>query len=70
MLEDAKEAVEATRLASTAADALLEAALGDRSYQDLVAAFQAATQAEAERRQRHRDVRTELGQLPQLFIGG
>lgn len=32
--------------------------------------YHAAVRAEAERRQRHRDVRATLAQLPQLFIGG
>lgn len=33
-------------------------------------AFSAEVQAEAARRQRHRDVRAQLAALPQLFIGG
>ena len=69
-LKRARENAEATKAALADAGTLLEAELGQRPYRDLVAAFQAATQAEAERRQRHRDVRTELGRLPQLFIGG
>lgn len=33
-------------------------------------AYDAAVRAEADRRQRHREVRAALAQLPQLFIGG
>ncbi|MCX5209774.1 hypothetical protein OG689_10810 [Kitasatospora sp. NBC_00240] len=38
------------------------------TYQELGAALTAAAKAEAERRERHREARRRLGELPQLFI--
>jgi hypothetical protein len=48
----------------------LEAEIGQASYEETTEALNAATQAEAERRQRHRDIHAALAELPQLFIGG
>ena len=44
--------------------------VGDDTVTNARAAYEAAVAAEAARRQRHRDVRAALAQLPQLFIGG
>lgn len=40
----------------------------DCTFDDVRAEYKKTIDAEAERRQRHRDVRTTLAQLPQLFI--
>jgi hypothetical protein len=41
-----------------------------QTWPEIRAEYDAAIRAEAARRQRHRDVRATLAQLPQLFIGG
>lgn len=46
----------------------LDAEIGDVPQAELEAALAAVLQAEADRRQRHRDVREALDALPQLFI--
>lgn len=40
------------------------------TWPEIQAEYDAAIRAEAARRQRHRDIRATLAQLPQLFIGG
>lgn len=56
--------------ALTSATAALDAEFGEGTYKECSDALMAVTQAEADRRQRHRDVLATLAQLPQLFIGG
>lgn len=48
----------------------LDAEVGQGTYDEIAEALSAATRAEAERRQRHREIHAALAQLPQLFIGG
>lgn len=47
-----------------------EIGASDTEWETVKVAYDVSVRAEAARRQRHRDVRTALAQLPQLFIGG
>jgi hypothetical protein len=47
-----------------------EIGASDAGWEAAKAAYDAAVRAEAGRRERHREVRSALAQLPQLFIGG
>lgn len=50
------------------AELAAQVAIWGRTHDELLADFRAACDEEAARRQRHRDVRATLAQLPQLFI--
>jgi phage shock protein A len=50
------------------AELAAEVATWGLTHEQIWDAFRTACQDEAARRQRHRDVRTTLAQLPQLFI--
>lgn len=54
--------------AGARAELAAEVATWGLTHEQLLDAFHQACQAEAARRQRHRDVRATLAQLPQLFI--
>ncbi|MEH0553425.1 hypothetical protein [Streptomyces sp. B21-101] len=62
-LSKAQAAYDAAR-----AELAAEVAVWGHTHDELLADFHAACQQEADRRQRHRDVRATLAQLPHLFI--
>ncbi|MFC8724310.1 hypothetical protein [Streptomyces bacillaris] len=68
-IADGKERLAKAREAvDVATTDLMNELLDGPDYQGLRAAFKDACQAEADRRQRHRDARASVGALPQLFI--
>lgn len=69
-LERAQRAADQANSELAAASAVLDAeiAIWGMSYKELTDAYSAAAKAEADRRQRHRDTRAALADLPQLFI--
>ncbi|MEV4043150.1 hypothetical protein [Streptomyces sp. NPDC049744] len=68
-LRDAEERLQKAREASDAATLALMQELRDGpGHAELLQEFRAACQAEADRRQQHRDSRAVIAELPQLFI--